>query len=225
MADDMRVDDLRFMPRTRKLLVRNGIEFKNSFSPNPICCPARASFLTGRYSHNHKVFSHQEPWGFGSFDDRYTMPTALNASGYHTALIGKYLNGYGTQRSAVTGEPSPRYVPNGYTDWYAALDTRPGSPLGSTYNYRHVTYNHNGKIDASHRGEYSTEGIGRISRRLIMKYSRGDAPFFVYTSFVPPHFGGSSRPRRAPSGSAACSTASFIGLLEFLVAAVPLSRT
>jgi len=194
MADDMRVDDLLFMPRTRSTLVRNGVEFENSFSPNPLCCPARASFLTGRYSHNHKVFSHVAPWGFGAFDDRYTLATALKASGYNTALVGKYLNGYGVQRSAVTKGPSLHYVPRGYTDWYAALDTRAGSPLGSTYNYRHVSYNHNGRIDAGHRGEYSTTGIGRIARRLIDGHARGDRPFFLLASFVAPHFGGPREP-------------------------------
>lgn len=216
MADDMRVDDLRFMPRTRRHLARHGIEFTNSFSPNPLCCPARASFLTGQYSHNHKVYSHKAPWGFRSFDDSYTMPTALKASGYKTALVGKYVNGYGTQRSVVSGGPSARYVPNGYTDWYAALDTTPGSPASSTYDYRNVAYSHNGRIDASHRGEYSTNGIGRISRRLIVKYSRGDAPFFVYASYVAPHFGGPREPDdpasfRAPNGS----------LLEFKTPARP----
>ena len=43
MADDMRSDDLRFMPSVRRLLVGTGLNFRNSFSPYPLCCPARAS--------------------------------------------------------------------------------------------------------------------------------------------------------------------------------------
>ena len=39
----------------RRLLVGQGLSFRNSFSPYPLCCPARASFLTGRYAHNHHV--------------------------------------------------------------------------------------------------------------------------------------------------------------------------
>ena len=58
MADDMRTDDLRFMPSVRHLLVDRGLTFRNSFSPYPLCCPARASFLTGEYAHNHHVYSH-----------------------------------------------------------------------------------------------------------------------------------------------------------------------
>src|SRR5689334_12190627 len=77
MADDMRTDDLRFMPQVRRLLVGRGLNFRNSFSPYPLCCPARASFLTGRYAHNHHVYSHAQPYGFQSFDDHATIATAL----------------------------------------------------------------------------------------------------------------------------------------------------
>ena len=58
-----------------------------------------ASFLLGQYSHNHRVYSHEEPYGFGAFDDHLTVGTALNQAGYETALVGKYLNGYGKQPS------------------------------------------------------------------------------------------------------------------------------
>jgi N-acetylglucosamine-6-sulfatase len=58
MADDMRVDDLRFAPRVRRLVGRHGITFENSFAPYPLCCPARASFLTGVHAHRHHVWSH-----------------------------------------------------------------------------------------------------------------------------------------------------------------------
>ena len=189
MADDMRYDDVLFMPRTRRLFARQGITFRNGFSPNPLCCPARVSFLTGRYSHNHHVMSHVHPWGFKSFDDRFTLFTAMNQAGYKTAHVGKYINGYGRQTSRVTGGPSLRYVPRGYTDWYASIESPPGSGYGGTYNYFDVTYNHNGRIDDGHRGEYSTLGIGRISRRLISAYAKGDRPFFLLSSFVAPHHG------------------------------------
>lgn len=195
MADDMREDDLVFMPTTRRILLRHGLHFRNSFAPNPLCAPSRASFLTGQYPHNHRVMSVEPPWGFGAFDDRFTISTALKRSGYRTALVGKYLNGYGEQRSRVTGGPSLHYAPAGYTDWYAAVEPLRGSGVvGCTYNYFRVAYNHNGKIEDNHAGEYSTRGIGRISRRLIAKYAAGPAPFFFYAAFVAPHAGG---PREA----------------------------
>ena len=109
LADDMRTDDLRWMPDVRRLIADRGLTFRNSFSPYPLCCPARASLMSGQYAHNHHVFSHARPYGFQAFDDSYTMATALRDGGYNTGLIGKYLNGYGekelwndTPRSAIS---------------------------------------------------------------------------------------------------------------------------
>ena len=42
------------MPRTQRLLGGPGVQFANSFAPYPLCCPARASFFTGQYTHNHR---------------------------------------------------------------------------------------------------------------------------------------------------------------------------
>src|SRR5687767_5186422 len=55
MVDDMRQDDLRYMPSTRRLIGARGVRFVNSFSPSALCCPARASVLTGLDTHNHGV--------------------------------------------------------------------------------------------------------------------------------------------------------------------------
>ena len=46
--------------------------------PEPPVLPGTGSFLTGQYSHNHQVLSHEEPYGFGSFDDRDTLATRLS---------------------------------------------------------------------------------------------------------------------------------------------------
>jgi N-acetylglucosamine-6-sulfatase len=191
MADDMRADELRFMPNVRRVLAGTGLTFRNSFSPYPLCCPARASFLTGQYAHNHHVFSHHAPWGFEAFDDRRTLATALNATGYNTVFLGKYLNGYGVEKSLVTGQPSFRYVPRGWTDWYGAVSRPPdsGYSTGGTYNYRDTLFNINGRTDHSHRGQYQTDVLGRFARSLVRKYHRSPRPFFMYFSSVAPHFG------------------------------------
>ena len=44
------------MPETRELIASRGTTFTNSFANNPVCCPARASVLTGKYSHNNQVW-------------------------------------------------------------------------------------------------------------------------------------------------------------------------
>jgi N-acetylglucosamine-6-sulfatase len=190
MADDMRKGDLRWMPKTRQLIASQGAQFANSFASYPLCCPARASFLTGEYTHNHHVWSHRPPYGFTSFDDDSTLPRWLRGAGYNTLFLGKYLNGYG-KRPLADGSSSVRYVPPGWTEWRGSIDGGLPSddPMnGSTYRYWDMTLNVNGTLE-SHQGQYSTRLIGRQSTDLIKKYAPKAEPFFLWASYVAPHHG------------------------------------
>ncbi|MDP6037140.1 MAG: sulfatase-like hydrolase/transferase, partial [Candidatus Latescibacteria bacterium] len=42
-------------------LIEDGISFRQSYSANPVCCPARASWYTGRMSVEHGVISNKLP--------------------------------------------------------------------------------------------------------------------------------------------------------------------
>jgi N-acetylglucosamine-6-sulfatase len=200
MADDMRVDDLLFMPSLRRLVGAHGLTFQNSFSPYPLCCPARASFLTGQYAHNHHVWWHEEPYGYGAFDDSRTLATSLTEAGYETGFIGKYLNRYGPATSLVSGEPSYRYVPDGWTDWRGSIDHVEGVGIhGGTYQYMDTPFNVNGRVDNSHAGHYSSHVIGDFSVDMAQRFGRGTKPFFMYVNYVAPHFGGPREPDDPPS--------------------------
>ena len=191
-TDDMRWDELRFTPNVRRYVARRGLRFTNSFAPNPLCCPSRASFLTGEYSHNHRVYTHDVPYGYAAFDDHLTVGTVLNQAGYQTALVGKYLNGYGKQPSKVTGGPSTTYVPDGWTDWMVSIEKRwpLGSPYrGGTYHYGAFTQNVNGQVTAN-AGSYSSVVVGDQVRSLVRKYDGAGQPWFIWATPVAPHFGG-----------------------------------
>ena len=191
MLDDMRSDELRFAPNARRYVRDRGLDFRNSFSPYPLCCPARASFLLGKYAHNHGVLYHTAPYGFGALDDHLTIGGRMQDAGYDTALVGKYLNQYGLQRSRVTGGPSEHYVPAGWTDWMVGLETafpRWSPNWGNTYNYFAFTQNINGRT-VPHTGQYSSTVIGDEVRGLITKYHRDDKPFFMWVTPVAPHIG------------------------------------
>jgi N-acetylglucosamine-6-sulfatase len=191
LTDDMRTDDLRWMPNVRRLIEDEGLSFRNSFSPNPICAPARASLLSGQQSHNTGVFSVQDDNGFQAFDDRRTLATSLNSAGYNTLFLGKYINGYGRQSLASTGDSSFDYVPPGWTDWYGSVERPAGSgyPSGGTYSYYHVIYNVNGTIDDTYEKRYQAEVEGQISSAMVRKYHRSPKPFFMYLAPIAPHFG------------------------------------
>jgi N-acetylglucosamine-6-sulfatase len=191
-ADDMRSDELKFMPNVRKLIAARGLTFENSFAPYPLCCPSRASFLTGKYAHNHHVLSHVSPFGFKSFDDHLTLATELQKGGYQTALVGKYLNGYARQHQYGSTKSSLHYVPPGWTQWMAGSDHRfpAGSPYkGGTYNYFSMTQVDNGKV-VPHRGTYSTNLTGGQTRNVLSTFAATQKPWFVWWTPVAPHFGG-----------------------------------
>jgi arylsulfatase A-like enzyme len=191
MADDARNDDLRFMPNVQRLIGDQGVRFTNTFSPQPLCCPARASFVTGQYSHNHHVWSHVSPYGFQALHDTSTLPVWLHQVGYDTTFLGKYLNGYGIQ-PLRNGEPSLRYVPPGWTDWQGAVDGGAGAGTaldGGTYRYFDTTLNVNGRLEP-HHGAYQTYLFSRIAQQVFRTQARSPNPFFSWLSFVAPHHGG-----------------------------------
>ena len=184
MTDDQRADDLNkpWMRRTRQLIANKGATFTNSFAPTPLCAPARASFLTGKYVHNHGVRGVREPYGFRSFRDHNTLPVWLYQAGYNTIFLGKYINGYGRQQTR-NGTPSSGYIPPGWTDWRASLDNR------GTYNYFNTYIKRNNKAPQPLTGQYQTNAYGRIGKNIIQRYASRNRPFFLNISFTAPHHG------------------------------------
>jgi arylsulfatase A-like enzyme len=194
MVDDMRKDELRFMPSTQRLLGGQGATFTNAVMPNPLCCPSRASVLTGLHSHNHRVWSHRAPWGFHSFDDRSTLPVWLRRAGYTTTYLGKYLNGYGPQPPPrQTSGRSVQYVPPGWSTWHGSIDgglPESHSKSGGTYRFFDTTLNNNGNGYLNYQGRYQTDVYAERTVAQVKRLAAQAAPFFTYVSFTAPHGGG-----------------------------------
>ena len=135
LSDDQRANTMAQMPLTRSLIGTPGVQFVNAFSTTPLCCPARATTLTGLYTHNHHVISNAAPYGAPVFADGSTIATWLQAAGYRTALIGKYLNLYDQKKPWPYQPPGWSYwsafkVPNYYN--YRLVENRKEVPYGST---------------------------------------------------------------------------------------------
>jgi arylsulfatase A-like enzyme len=194
MADDMRADDLNWMPNVKNLIAAQGASFVNSFAPYPLCCPSRASFLKGQYAHNHGVLGNSLPFGFPAFGDKSTIATDLQRAGYATVFLGKYLNHYGPEPAPDgSSDHSTHYVPPGWTDWRGAPEVmRHGRNHGGPYNYRDTTLNVNGTLQP-HQGAYQTKLFGKISTAIIDHRASG-RPFFFWASYVAPHFGSPVEP-------------------------------
>ncbi|MGI8727264.1 MAG: sulfatase-like hydrolase/transferase [Solirubrobacterales bacterium] len=112
LTDDQTLDSLPYMPQTMRLLGKRGTRFDNHHAVQPLCCPARASFLSGQYPHNHHVLNNLGPDGYAAFDFSRTLYTALDAAGYRTGWVGKVMNVNPDQGI----EPEP-----GFDDWFMPL--------------------------------------------------------------------------------------------------------
>ncbi len=181
MADDMTYEELEAMPIVRRQLADRGVAFTQAYSPDPSCCPARATVLTGQYAQNHGVYTNRVPaggWGQYRDDESESLPVWLQDAGYTTSWIGKYMNGY-------PGAEDPATVPVGWDGWHV--------PVHGVYNYVRSTINHDGTLlrDGQH---YQTLAWRDEMLRQVDALVAGAAPYFMTVSFLAPHSGGPSDP-------------------------------
>ena len=92
LADDMRYDEMPYMPELNGRLVRRGVTFTAARHNIALCSPSRAGFLTGQYSHRHRVRSQSDSFARLN-DERRTVPVWMQRAGYDTGLVGKYFTG------------------------------------------------------------------------------------------------------------------------------------
>lgn len=81
-------------PEIRRWIVDRGVTFEHAIDEAPLCCPARANFLTGLHTHNNGVTRNDA----ALLDPTRTVATELHEVGYRTAWVGKYLNRYMSMR-------------------------------------------------------------------------------------------------------------------------------
>lgn len=185
MIDDLDVElgTMNYMPHLQELLVSQGLTVDDFYVSMPLCCPSRAAFLRGQFAHNNGVYRNEQPYGgFEEFykqqDESSTLATWLQAAGYHTALLGKYFNGYPFREDQT-------YIPVGWDEWYSSIK---GSPVAG-YKY---TLNENGKpvnYEETGKGEsqYMTDVLARKTVDIIDHSAQDDAPFFIYLATYAPH--------------------------------------
>lgn len=179
MTDDQTVESLSSMPA---LTGRHDLTwFDQAVAEVPLCCPSRATLLTGRYSHNTGVQYNSDA---EAFDDSSTLATWLDDAGYHTAMVGKYFNGYPWQRGDT-------YVPPGWDDWYGIVG---GSEDTAYYGY---VVNDNGTLVSHGTAEpdYSTDVLAQRAVDVVSSAAAGDAPFFLWLSLPAPHYPRTPAPR------------------------------
>jgi arylsulfatase A-like enzyme len=176
LTDDQRWDTLAYMPIVSSELVANGTYFPNAYVTTPLCCPSRASILTGQYASNHGVLLNGGPDGGQNLNERRTIATHLQSeAGYRTGFVGKYLNNY-------TNIGSRPYIPPGWDEWIAFKQR---SLIHALY-YDYVL-NENGKLVlyGNDPADYSADVLTKKAVDFIRDES--DKPFFLFLAYYASH--------------------------------------
>lgn len=175
MTDDQSAGTVRpdAMPNLFDLIINRGSSFEDYVVTTPLCCPSRATNLTGQYGHNNGVLRNDYA---GLRSKRNVLPSWLRRVGYRTAHVGKFLNGY--ERSAKT----PQQVAPGWDRWFTQLEPR------RYYNWR---ASKNGKVlrFGAADGDHLTEVANRQARSWARQLAGRRKPFFLQYDFFAPHAG------------------------------------
>jgi N-acetylglucosamine-6-sulfatase len=189
LTDDLSMNLLPYMPHVQAM-ERSGLTFTNYFVSDSLCCPSRASILTGNFPHDTDVFINVGRQGgfnvfYGRGEERHTFAAALQAAGYRTALMGKYLNRYMQTRLV----PST-YVPPGWSDWDVS---------GLGYGEFDYTLNENGDLANYGRraSDYLTDVLARKGVHFINRSASQGQPFFLELATFSPHLPYVPAPRDA----------------------------
>ena len=178
VADDQSADSMPNVPAVMPFLQQQILDpddhwvvFPNGYVNTPLCCPSRVTMLSGRYPHHSGVQDNEDGH---LFDESATLAAWLNDAGYHTGLVGKYLNLYPFDRGP--------YVPQGWDLWW-------GKQQGTADSlYRDFTLIEQGQpVDyGSGEADYSTDVFGAKALEFLREAPAGQ-PFFLWFAPTAPH--------------------------------------
>ncbi|KAK0094844.1 hypothetical protein PV326_009828 [Microctonus aethiopoides] len=191
IADDLDVvlDGMVPLQNTRNIIGVPGATYTNCFVASPICCPNRASILTGKYQHNHLTFNNSISGGCSNSHwqrnfETQTFATILKEQkDYNTFYAGKYLNQYGTKAAGGS-----RYVPPGW-DWWLGL-------VGNSKYFDYfLSINGTEKKYGNNTDDYLTDVIAKQAVNFINGPRNNEKPFLMVLSPPAPHAPFTSAPR------------------------------
>lgn len=184
LTDDLAWNLIKYMPNVQKMQ-QNGSTFSNYYVTDSLCCPSRSSMFSGRYPHDTGVYTNGgNDGGYNVFhgrgEEKSTWGTDLQAAGYRTAMMGKYLNGYQPKDAP----------PPGWNEWDVA---------GNGYPEFNYNLNSNGKIE--HHGtantDYLTDVLNGKAKSFVDSSAAANKPFAMEIATFAPHAPYTPAPRDA----------------------------
>ena len=152
-------------------LADEGVHFTEAYTSYPICCPFRASMLTGKYAQGHGMIQNHFPLR----GDQTFLAEVLRDAGYRTGYVGKW---------HLEGGPKPGFVP---PDRRFGFEHFVGFNRGHEYQ-KSIFFDDSGQAYFSKRYEpdYQTDQIIDFIEEAAS--AEDGKPFFGYVSYGPPHF-------------------------------------
>jgi arylsulfatase A-like enzyme len=165
------------LPNIRRTFVRQGTQFTDAHGETPTCTPGRVGFLTGQHSHNHGAYRNDGTY----FDPSESVATELQAQGYHTIHVGKYVNLF---------ERVLDKFPPGWDEFHG---------YGGGYYGYNLYSNGVGRHHGRKPRDYSTDVIARLASGAL-KRAPEDQPLFAWITPFSMHKPWSVAPRHQHSG-------------------------
>ena len=170
LSDDHRYDFMGFHPKAPDFLetphldrmAKEGSHVANAFVSTSLCSPSRASILTGKYMHHHRVVDNQRPVPKGTV----FFPAHLQKAGYTTALVGKWHMGHDRD------DPRPGF------DYWASFKGQG--------TYFDPLININGKRKQFEG--YNADVLTDVALNWLKKERPADKPFMLYLSYKAVHY-------------------------------------
>lgn len=175
VADDMGYGDFGMFSEGRvktpqlDRLVAEGVCMQQHYSGSPICSPARAALLTGRYPHRSGAITQHDMFGLDRIALREaTIADSFKAAGYSTGLVGKWHN----------GSLDPRFEPNarGFEEFAGFC--------GGWSDYYSWTLQTNSSYQKS-TGTYLTDVLTDQACDFVGRHKA--EPFFLMLTYTAPH--------------------------------------
>jgi arylsulfatase A-like enzyme len=160
------------LPNIRRTFVEQGTEFVNAHVESPTCTPGRAGLLTGLHTHHHGAYKTDGTL----FNPGETIATELQAEGYHTITVGKYVNLF----DRVLDKQPP-----GWDEFHGYG--------GGYYDYNLYSNGTRRRYGSAPR-DYSSDVIRRITQRTLNRAPRS-APLFAWITPYAMHKPWSVAPR------------------------------
>jgi arylsulfatase A-like enzyme len=151
-------------------LASQGTRFTRSYAANPVCAPSRASLITGRHAHLHRVIDNDLMLP----PDEPGLAEAFDRAGYATHYIGKW---------HLDGPAKPGFVPPGWRR--RGFRTFEGFNRGHRYTDP-ISFANDGSVVRPEKLEYEYQ-TDRALDFLRGARSRPEQPFFCFLSWGPPH--------------------------------------